>query len=66
MIKNFNSYRTETLWQVNHTEEEPYIYDFIIVSLIEKKWFARLTPCQTYWLKLIILFTENSWTQSYG
>ena len=35
-IKNFNSYRRETLWQSVYTGEEPYIYDFIIVRLIYK------------------------------
>ena len=34
-----------------HTGEEPYIYDFIIVSLV-KNWFTRITSCQPYWLKL--------------
>ena len=43
-----------------HTGEEPYIYDFIIVSLI-KKPVHKNTPCQTYWLKLTVLVTENSW-----
>ena len=43
-----------------HTGKEPYIYDYIIVSLI-KNQFTRITPCQTYWLKLNILVTENSW-----
>ena len=36
IIKNFNSYRRETLWKSVHTGEEPYIYGFIIVSLINK------------------------------
>ena len=47
-----------------HTGEEPYIYDFIIVSLI-KKQFTRITHCQTYWLNLNILVAENSWSQRY-
>ena len=50
-----------------HTGEEPFIYDFIIVRFIKQKtWFARRTPCQTCWLKLTILFTENSWWESYS
>ena len=44
IIKNVNSYRRETLWQV---------HDFIIVSLI--KSLTRITTCQMYWLKLTIL-----------
>ena len=48
-----------------HTGEEPCIYDFIIVSLNNKNWFTRTTPCQTYWLKLIILVTETSCPQRY-
>ena len=26
-----------------------------------KTRFKRITPCQTYWLKLISLVTENPW-----
>ena len=37
----------------SRTGEEPYIYDFLIASLI-KKQFTRITPCQIYWLKLTI------------
>ena len=48
-----------------HAGEEPYIYNFIIVNFIKKKQFTQITPCQTYWLKLTILFTENSWPKSY-
>ena len=48
IIKNFNSYRRETLWQV-HAGEEPYIYDFMIVRLIDKPASQKKT-CQTYWL----------------
>ena len=49
-----------------HTGGDPYIYDFIIVSLVNNPgWFTRIAPCQTYWLKLIILVKENSWPQRY-
>ena len=48
-----------------HTGEEPYIYDFIIVRLINKPASQKIPPCQTYWLKLTILVTDNSWIQRY-
>ena len=47
-----------------HTGEEPYIYDFIIVSFI-KKLITRIISCQTYLLKLTYLFSQNSWPQIY-
>ena len=43
-----------------HTREEPYIYDFIIVSLI-KNPVHKKKNCKTYWLKFSIFVTENSW-----
>ena len=48
-----------------HTGEEPYIYYFTIVRLINKPASQKITPCQTYWLKLTILVTDNSWLQEY-
>ena len=45
-----------------HTGEVPYIYDFIIASLIKKR-FTRITLFQTFWLKLTILVTLNSMPQ---
>ena len=36
IIKNFNSYRREPYDKSVHAGEEPYIKDFIIVSLIYK------------------------------
>ena len=36
IIKNSNSYWRETLCKSVHSGEEAYIYDFIIVSLINK------------------------------
>ena len=47
-----------------HAGEEPYIYDFIIESLIEIQ-FTRIIPCQTNWLNLTSLVSENSWSQTY-
>ena len=47
-----------------HAGEEPYIYDFNIVSLI-KIQVTRITPCQTNWLNLTSLVSENSWSQTY-
>ena len=35
IIKNVNSYKREILRQVHPYREEPFIYDFIIVSLIK-------------------------------
>ena len=48
-----------------HTGEEPFIYDFIFVSLIKKTWSTRITPCQTYCSKLTISVTGNSWPKRY-
>ena len=39
-----------------HTGEEPFIYDFIIVSLFKNR-FTRIIPCQTNWLK------STNWSQ---
>ena len=36
IIKNFNSYRRKPYDKSVHTGEEPYVYGFIIVSLINK------------------------------
>ena len=36
IIKNFNSTEEKFYDKLAHTGEEPYIYDFIIVSLINK------------------------------
>ena len=44
----------------NHTGEEPYIYDFLIVSIIKKSPLSK-KPCQTYRLKLTILVIEKYW-----
>ena len=52
IIKNVNSYRREPFGKSIHTEEEPHIYDFRIVSFIKTK-FTKVTPCHTYWLKLL-------------
>ena len=38
---------------------------FIIVSLIKKTLFTRITSCQIYLLNLAILVKENSWSQRY-
>ena len=57
-IKNFNSYRRETLWQVSSYRRRPYIYDFIIVRLINKP-ASQKYPCQIYLLKLTILVTDT-------
>ena len=49
-----------------HTGEEPYIYGFTIVSLINKPGSqVKNNPCQTYCLKSAVLVTENSWLQRY-
>ena len=47
------------------TGEEPYIYDFIIVRLINKSTLQKKPTCQTYWFTLTILVTDNSWLQRY-
>ena len=49
---------------IQETGEEPYIYDFIIVRLIDKPVSQKVTPYQT-WLKFTILVTDNSWLQRY-
>ena len=38
-----------------HAGEEPYICDFIIVSLNNKPGSQKYPPIQTYWLKLTSL-----------
>ena len=47
------------------TREEPYIYDFIIVSLINKPGSQDMANVKCIWLKLTILVTENSWPRRY-
>ena len=44
IIKNFNSYRREKYDKSVHAGEELYIYDFIIVSLINKPGSQKYTP----------------------
>ena len=58
IIKNVSSYRRQIYDKSIHTGDEPHIYDFVIVMII-KTQFTKVTPCQTYWLKLTILFTET-------
>ena len=56
-----------------HKEENLMASQFIqeknpismIDFIFKKKKFTRITPCQTYWLKLTILVSENSWPQRY-
>ena len=52
IIKNVNSYRRETLWQVNSYRKEPYIYDFIIFSLIKKNRAHKNNPLSNLLVKI--------------
>ena len=65
IIKNLIHTEEEPYDKSINTGEEPYIYDFIIVRLINKSASQIITPCQTYWLKLTIFVTDNSWLQRY-
>ena len=41
------------------TGEEPHICDVILARFIKNQFTTKVTPCQTYWLQLTILFTET-------
>ena len=41
-----------------HTGEEPHTYDFIIVRINEKPVY-KSSPCQIYWLKLTIFYSQK-------
>ena len=59
IIKNVNSYRRGISYQVNS-----YIQEKDLISMTSQLYvslqnqFTKVTPCQTHWLKLTILFTE--------